>query len=224
MRIASDGARRGCGFTIVELLVAIAIIGVLASAGIPILLSARVHSVEGAVISQLRSICTAQQQFRQGRAVDDDLDGIGEFGTFAEMTGRCPLNLRASGNGSPVPLDPSALGLRFQAIGAGVPRHDRGCQGGILQQVQHGAEYLSTLRLESAAIGSRCEADQTRHSRQRRRAVENPAVTIQHRAVGEASDTAARLQTQNEGGGEASLETQADVIRSRQGRRQRAFG
>jgi hypothetical protein len=62
----------------------------------------------------LREIAAAQQKFASIRAVDQDGDKVGEFGTFAEMTGRDPV-----GNGKKF-LNPGLLPPPFAGIRDGV--------------------------------------------------------------------------------------------------------
>ena len=42
---------------------------------------------ETSAISTLRNISSSQEQFRHAGAVDEDGDGLGEFGTFADLSG-----------------------------------------------------------------------------------------------------------------------------------------
>lgn len=62
----------------------------------------------------LQEIFAAQQKFASIRAVDQDGDKIGEYGTFAEMTGRDPV-----GNGKKF-LNPGLLAPPFAGIRDGV--------------------------------------------------------------------------------------------------------
>jgi hypothetical protein len=87
---------------------------------VPNLLSARLAANESNAVSTLRNLVSAQAQFQSTGAVDDDTDGTGEYGSFAEMSGAINLNTRAGGTGVNAPLDPSILGATFQVInGAG---------------------------------------------------------------------------------------------------------
>jgi len=75
------------GFTLIELMIVIAIIAVVAAIALPNLLSSRLSANETAAIATLRKLLSSEAQF-QGRArADDDADGQGEVGTFAEMSG-----------------------------------------------------------------------------------------------------------------------------------------
>ena len=47
-------------------------------------------SNEVSSISTLRNVSSSEEQFRAACAVDEDRDGSGEFGTFAEMSGAEP--------------------------------------------------------------------------------------------------------------------------------------
>jgi hypothetical protein len=54
---------------------------------------------EIAAISALRNIASAQELFRDACRVDEDGDGVGEFGTFLELSAALPLR------GYVVPVD-----------------------------------------------------------------------------------------------------------------------
>jgi prepilin-type N-terminal cleavage/methylation domain-containing protein len=75
------------GFTLVELLIVIAIIAILAGLAIPSLISARLSANEAATIGTLRNISSAQAQFQASAKADVDMDGTGEFGGFRELSG-----------------------------------------------------------------------------------------------------------------------------------------
>ncbi len=75
------------GFTLIELMIVIAIVAIVAAIAIPNLLSARLSANETVAIATLRNIVSAQAQFRQTAKADADNDSAGEYGGFAEMSG-----------------------------------------------------------------------------------------------------------------------------------------
>ena len=75
------------GFTLIELMIVIAIIAIIAAIAIPNLLSARLNSNETAAIATLRNIISAQAQFQSTARADDNNNGVGEYGSFGELSG-----------------------------------------------------------------------------------------------------------------------------------------
>jgi prepilin-type N-terminal cleavage/methylation domain-containing protein len=76
------------GFTLIELMIVIAIIAIIAAIAVPNLLAARMSANETATVSTLRSITTAQAQFQRAGYADENNDGIGEYGVLAELGAR----------------------------------------------------------------------------------------------------------------------------------------
>lgn len=80
--------RKNKGFTLIELMIVVAIIAIIAAIAIPQLLRSRISSNETAAIGTLTTLRTVQAQFQQAIVVDQNGNGIGEYGLFQELTGQ----------------------------------------------------------------------------------------------------------------------------------------
>lgn len=74
--------RRQAGFTLVELVIVVAIVAVIVAVAIPNLLEARKSANEASAISSLRTLVTSQALFRD---TDPDGDGLADYATLTEL-------------------------------------------------------------------------------------------------------------------------------------------
>mgnify|MGYP003574031628 FL=1 len=75
------------GFTLIELMIVVAIIAIIAAVAIPGLLRSRIGSNESSAIASVKAISTGQEQFKNATAVDENANGTGEYGWLEELGG-----------------------------------------------------------------------------------------------------------------------------------------
>jgi hypothetical protein len=115
---ASGGRRGGQGLAIAALVISpVVLLGLacvalpLAAIAIPGVMRSRVGANESMAIGALRSLATAQAVFQAQTIVDQDEDGLGEYGTLGELAGLAPCR----GSGAQMNQSPfiaSILGVR----------------------------------------------------------------------------------------------------------------
>jgi len=79
------------GFTVIELVIVIAIIAIVASIVIPIALDARISANERDAMAMMKKIAVAQTACKEMQAIDTDNDGVGEYGMLDELSGFAPI-------------------------------------------------------------------------------------------------------------------------------------
>jgi len=73
------------GFTLIELMIVVAIIAIIAAIAIPNLLRSRMSANEASASGAMRTISTAEVAFQTAAFVDTNADGLGDYGTLAQL-------------------------------------------------------------------------------------------------------------------------------------------
>jgi type IV pilus assembly protein PilA len=77
--------KKNLGFTLIELMIVVAIIAIIAAIAIPSLLRSRMSANEAGAIGSLRTISSGEVSFQAACYQDADNDGVGDYGTLEQL-------------------------------------------------------------------------------------------------------------------------------------------
>jgi prepilin-type N-terminal cleavage/methylation domain-containing protein len=77
--------KKNSGFTLIELMIVVAIIAIIAAIAIPSLLRSRMSANEAGAIGSLRTISAGEVSFQAACYQDADGDGVGDYGTLPQL-------------------------------------------------------------------------------------------------------------------------------------------
>ncbi len=114
------------GFTLIELMIVVAIIAIIAAIAIPNLLAARLSANETSAVANMRTISSAQGQFQIAAKADVDGDGTGEYGMFRELCAAAPVRTTALGTSTGSALRTPILSAAFRSLSSAGRVHQSG--------------------------------------------------------------------------------------------------
>ena len=100
--------RESRGFSLVEVMIVVAVIAIIASITVPNYIHSRATANEAVVVGTLKAIATAEVKFTTMGMIDADINANHEYGWLAELTGQA--DLRGTSERVAPPLISTSLG------------------------------------------------------------------------------------------------------------------
>ena len=110
--------RKDKGFTLIELMIVVAIIAIIAAIAIPNLLRSRMAANESVTIGSLKTVATQEAIFRQQCGVDQDGNGAGEYGLLGELAAEICVRYPNGGTDPARVVNPAYLSQQFRTAGS----------------------------------------------------------------------------------------------------------